>query len=499
MSEIIKCDKKANYRDCELAILRSAVDQADIKMKKRVINSPEIKKMIQIVEQFIRRKKLICYGGQGINEELPDEDKFYDKEVDLPDYDFFSPHALEDAKELTDLYYKSGFAEVEAKSAQHHGSYKIFVNFIPMADITQIHHDLYKTLKRDAILVHGIYYAPPNYLRMQMYIELSRPAGYVGRWEKVAKRLSLLNKNYPLTEKQCSTVDFQRRMVLSHKKEEPEIYDIVKDTLIEKGAVLFGGFAIANYAQYMPQSDKKQVKHIADFDAIVKDPAKIADKIRQALYQIGVEDVTIKKRPAIDEIIPEQMEIDIGGEIVAVLYPPMGCHSYNTLNGSSSSSKIRIATIDTMLSFYLAFIYANKPYFDPDRILCMAKYLYDVQQKNLLEQKGLLRRFTITCYGRQPSVDEMRAEKAQMFKKLQGKRGTRIYEEWFLNYRPYDDKVLKPKKTNWKKTFKDSSLISSRTRSSRTRSSRTRSYSSSSSSRSRSSRKLFDPYGALKK
>ena len=32
---------------------------------------------------------------------------------------------------------------------------------------------------------------PPNYLRMAMYLELSRPDGDVSRWEKVLKRLTL--------------------------------------------------------------------------------------------------------------------------------------------------------------------------------------------------------------------------------------------------------------------------------------------------------------------
>jgi hypothetical protein len=30
----------------------------------------------------------------------------------------------------------------------------------------------------------------------------------------------------------------------------------------------------------------------------------------------------------------------------------------------------------------------------------------------------------------------MRAEKAKKFKELQAKKGTRDYEEWFLNYKP---------------------------------------------------------------
>jgi hypothetical protein len=66
----------------------------------------------------------------------------------------------------------------------------------------------------------------------------------------------------------------------------------------------------------------------------------------------------------------------------------------------------------------------------------MSKFLFDVQQKNRLQQKGLLKRFSIICYGHQESIEEMRAQKAKKFKELQAKKGTRDYEEWFLNYKP---------------------------------------------------------------
>jgi hypothetical protein len=48
----------------------------------------------------------------------------------------------------------------------------------------------------------------------------------------------------------------------------------------------------------------------------------------------------------------------------------------------------------------------------------MASYLFDVQQKNSLEQKGLLKRFSIECYGKQPTIEEMRAEKAIKYQEL---------------------------------------------------------------------------------
>ena len=58
-----------------------------------------------------------------------------------------------------------------------------------MADIT-FYPDLFETLKRDSIKILDIYYCAPNYLRMSMFLELSRPNGDISRWEKVLKRVT---------------------------------------------------------------------------------------------------------------------------------------------------------------------------------------------------------------------------------------------------------------------------------------------------------------------
>ena len=444
-NKTIRCEKGLTIEECELAILRSSIDLAETKLAKRIVNSPEIQEIIIIVENFIKQKGFICYGGQAINQELPEEDRFYDREVDIPDYDFFSYNALDDAKELGDIYVSKGYKEVECKSGQHHGTYKVFVNFIPIADISFIPKDLFMTLKKDSIRVSGILYAPSEFLKMGMYMELSRPAGDLTRWEKVAKRLALLNKHYPLPHEGCDTIYFQRNIENKYKDRENEIYEMVKNTLINQGVVFFGGFGLSFYAKYMPKKQQENVKKIADFDVLIHEPQVTAEIVRERLADIDIH-VKIVKRKSIGEIVPEQYEISLDGEPIVVLYEPTACYSFNTIK--VNHQKIKIATIDTMLFFYLAFLYANKPYYDVNRILCMANFLYHVQQRNKLAQKGVLRRFTITCYGHQDSVEEMRAQKAEKFKELKDKRGTREYEEWFLNYRPGDKKVEETKPDN---------------------------------------------------
>lgn len=429
------CKKGASLHDCELTILRNAVDLAGTKMGQRMVNTPEVQDMITTVEDFLKKKGLICYGGVAIDALLPEQDKIYNKDVELSDYDFFSDNALDDAIELANIYYKKGYKEVEAKSGAHHGTYKVFVNFLGVADITSIPKELFNSLKKEAVRVGGILYCPANFLRMSMYLELSRPAGDISRWEKVWKRLALINKYYPLTDKQCSTINFQREVSDAvNLKKSDEIYETVKNTLIHQGCVFFGGYAISMYSQYMPKSLQTKLKKIPDFDVLSNDPETTAEIVKERLKDIGETKVKIVQHSAFGEIIPIHYEIKVGNDTIAFIYKPVGCHSYNMVE--RGHEHVKIATIDTMLSFYLAFLYANKDYYDPDRIICMSKFLFDVQEKNRLEQKGLLKRFSITCYGHQESIEEMRAEKASKYREMIGKKGTREYNDWFLSYKP---------------------------------------------------------------
>ena len=427
-------NKHKDLREKEIAILREAVDKAEERTGKKIAQSDQVRKMIQIVETFIREKKLICYGGTAINNILPAEDQFYNRDMEIPDYDFFSNSALNHAKELADKYIAAGYTEVEAKSGVHYGTFKVYVDYIPVADITQLENDIYNAISKEAIKVNGIAYAPPNYLRMSMYLELSRPKGDVSRWEKVLKRLILLNKHYPIKSPRCNALNFMRSFESGTHKENDEIYDTVRDTLIDQGVVFLGGYAASLYGRYMPAAERKIIEKNPDFDVLSDDPETSAVILKERLQQEGFNKISIEIRPGIGENIAPHYEVRVNKETVCFIYEPIACHSYNTLRVGDRI--IKVATIDTMLSFFLAFLYADRPYYDHRRILCMAQYLFAVQAKNRLKQTGLLRRFSISCYGNQPTLEDMRAKKAEKFKELKDKRNSKEFEEWFLRYVP---------------------------------------------------------------
>ena len=444
----MKCEKGLTFEECELAIIRQAVDKIEKKSGRKMLNNPVVQEIISIVEKFLVKTQRVCYGGTAINNILPEEAQFYDKSIELPDYDFFSPEPLQDAKDLADIFYKHGFTEVEAKAGMHAGTFKVFVNFIPVADISFVPKDLYKKIHKKAITKAGIYYSPPNYLRMLMYLELSRPQGDASRWEKVLKRLTLLNKTYPLRGKDCDYMEIQR-MFDSEKKLsegiEKKVFYIVRDSLINQKVVFFGAMANQMYLKDIKKFRRKKSLPIPDFDALALDPETTATIVKRQLTSEGIKKVTIKKHNGVGEILSSHYDIRVNGETVAFIYEPLACHSYNVI--SKGGHKIRIATLDTMLSFYLAFLYVNRPYYDPQRVLCMSHFLFKVQQRHRLQQKGILRRFSIDCYGDEKHTKEkVRAEKTKRYKELKKHKGGKEWEYYFLNYKPGEKDEKKSKK-----------------------------------------------------
>ena len=469
----IICEDNMTFQECELAILRKAVDDSSEKQGKLIATNDDVKKIINILEDFLKSKRVICYGGTAINNILPKNDQFYNKDLEVPDYDFYSNSAFDDAIELSNIYSNSGYTEVEAKSGVHHGTYKVYVNFLPIADITQLHAMIFDELFAASIKIAGIRYASPDFLRMGMFLELSRPNGDVSRWEKVHKRLNLLNKHYPLkTKYKCDNVEFQRKMnrdktqnqiIRKNGKNideiEAEIFAIIRNELAAQGAVFFGGYACGLYSKYMKDDDKHKLAKIPDFDAIIENVERSALIIKEQLESSGYTKITLIEHTAIGEIVPKHIEIRIGKESVAFLYEPIACHNYNKIN-IGNDMEINVATIDTILTFYLAFLYTKKIYYYKDRLMCIAEYLFNAQEKNRLSQKGLLKRFSMDCYGKQPTIEDIRAEKAEKFAELSSKKGTREYDEWFLNYKPSVQKK-ETKKSDSTKILNDKDIIHS--------------------------------------
>jgi hypothetical protein len=410
---------KATFEEIELTMLRSIVEKSEQIQGEKIMNSPETKKMINLVEEFISKHKCIVYGGTAINNILPKEDQFYDYNYELPDYDFFSPNAFKLAKTLANLYVKHGFKDVEAKSGIHKGTYKVFVNFIGIADITYIQQDIYETLKKSAILKHSILYAPVNFLRQSMFLEMSSPMGDVSRWEKIFARLKLLNKHYPLKATSCETQDTPPR--------DPKVFQLTKQTFMKEGVVFIGGYANSKYLSIV---NKTNIKNVPDFDVLSTNPQATVKNLIEVLSKAGYHPKMKEYKP-IDDMILKHYSVSIDDSPIAFVYEPIACHSYHVIK--EGNHELKIGTIYTLLCYYLAFMYANRYYFDENRLLCLSSVLFSAHHKNRLS-KGILKSFVLDCYGNQKTLMDIMKEKSRIFAKLS--HNSTEYKERFFRYVP---------------------------------------------------------------
>ena len=82
---------------------------------------------------------------------------------------------------------------------------------------------------------------------------------------------------------------------------------------------------------------------------------KTANHVVEKLKESGIQKVKVSQYAAIGEIVAKHYQILIGDETIAMVYEPIACHSYNKIY--MDGQHVKIATIDTMLTFFLAFYY----------------------------------------------------------------------------------------------------------------------------------------------
>ena len=457
-----------NMDECEMKLIEYQTESINDEIIPKMVQNATIKRIYAILINFIRKRKLVCYGGSAINAILPKSAKFYDEATELPDYDVFSANAIQDAKDLVDVYTQHGFDDVEARSGMHVGTFKVFVNFVGILDLTEVPQELFHELSADAIVKNQILNAPPLYLRMALHLELSRPKGDISRWEKVASRLQLLDQHFPYDTTATATtatatatatqIPISRTASLrkfipentetetkeeenteTEEKEERVVQDIVYRYLVKHQSVFFGMHALAIYREKDDQKDDQKEtqnqKQYSEYecDVLVKDPVKCAIELRKKLSKYNVK---VTEHPEIGEIVPEHATVYVDGRIVATLYDPVACHNYNEI--TYRNRKVRIATTDTIQSLYLAFSYVGSMRYNKAILQNFSKEIDALAKRHRLQQSGVWRRFGLPCYGDQATLETIRSKKAAMFAKLKQKKNTPEYERWFLRYTSAD-------------------------------------------------------------
>lgn len=393
-------------------------DLAQEQLDKEAAGNIVIQTVLAIVEDFLRANRLMCYGGTAINNLLPKDERFYDPERDIPDYDFFSMTPQIHAMELADKIAAAGYTAVEVKPGMHLGTFKVFANFTGVADISLLEKPIFERLWKDAVTRDDINYVPPNFLRMSVYLELSRPRGDVSRWKKVYSRIERLNKHYPIV---CPA----KAAELTHVHVSPELRKAIEAQMVREKVVLLG------FNASTLQSHRGSGQWKLPLDVLVT-PDKVeetADTFRAMFAGSHV-----KKGHEYGELLPAYVDVMDGNTTLVRVYETAACHSYHEF-----PSGLRVASIPTLLQFFLAMMYGDdsvREHLPEQRFLCTAQNLLDMVHDSSARRYQLLT--PIDCVGKQDSIVDMKMKKALTYERVaQHGKSSPQYLKQFFTYDPH--------------------------------------------------------------
>jgi hypothetical protein len=396
--------------------ISAAADEAQDIIDYSAAHDEEILYAIDIVEKFLRRTHRICYGGQAINAYLPEKYKFYDPLKSIPDYDFLTPDGKEDIRELVRRFKEAGFTEIGVRPGMHEGTMKVYINYTPVADVTEINPEFYRKLFERSTDIYGIQYIDVDSLRMMMYLELSRPRGEVGRWEKVFERLELLNMHMPV---KC--IRQKRRAGAGAVPAGREQRKHILDFIVYEQRVLVGADIVSYY--------KTRVKKAVKIDWFIKRKEPLlfyspkaeedASALKRQLEKYKA-DIRIEIVPSEAEFFPKVALIVLNDVVIAGAVQESACHAYNTVEMDSGRT-LRIGSFDTLITLYLSLTFQKRleGVFDKS-ILCLVQQLIELQHLYRSMKTPVFPFISIHCSGHQKQLSSLLREKVERIRQAKG-------------------------------------------------------------------------------
>jgi hypothetical protein len=177
----------------------------------RNIDINMIKRVLEIVKEFIISRKLIVYGGQSIDYALRLKGSSIYHDSQIPDLDFLSTRNVDDGYDLTDILIKKGFKNVNSVHGLHIQTMKVRVDSIWVADISYVPDKVFKLLP--TIKYNGMNILHPDYQRSDMHLAFCFPYAnppredIFNRFKKDVKRFNIIQQYYPMDVKDSNIIE----------------------------------------------------------------------------------------------------------------------------------------------------------------------------------------------------------------------------------------------------------------------------------------------------
>jgi len=344
--------------------------------------------IIKLVEQFLKQKKRKIYGGTAINKFVTIYDQYEE-----PDYDFYTPRPKSDAIELGHFLFKNGIKEVKISRGVLKGTYKVFANGIPSADLTYCPQKMYDLIPSKNI--NGLECTKPEFLKIDLLVSICNPEKATWRWEKDFTRYQKLNEKFPLqkigTNPKTQYNSDAEKLLNSYFKN--------KDNTIVTGMVAYNLYLKHSGFKdfYLPKLDYLEV--------LTTEPYEM---IRDLIKKYSIKNLNCKYYSHFLKIIPEKFVIFYKGiRLINIYYLKDKCYPFIKIND------LNVSSVDYLSLYCYSMIYQarviNNSYLENinSSLLynleqCKKRY-YQKNKTDLLSDK-FFKSFVYQCKGKELDI-----------------------------------------------------------------------------------------------
>lgn len=383
--------------------LKDIVDEEEVRETQKKMDKFE--KLFDIMKTFFKKRKIILYGGTAMNMHLPKEHKIYTDD-DFPDFDCFSMNPKKDSEDLANLFAKNNYKYIEIKYAMHDGTYKIYVDFEPICDITKISKKNHTILFKQASLIDGYYVTSIRHLKSASYLELAIPKSSLFRWQKVVQRIKLLESEFKNNKSSFSMKTIQ---FISFNDKVNECVNKMTSYAIENNLVLGGNHAIDYYIKESLETNLNTfmlTNSSGVFQCLSDNMKNTVEKLKSIIEKMNFKNIQVKEEHH-DFITPytkiyvtyfddnytfERIKLNL----CTVYSASEHCYSY------IKQSDKRIVSIFFLLHIMYHSLYVKEE--DIDRL--NIKNII-----NTLIKKINIEHFKTECYGSEITMNEIRRKR----------------------------------------------------------------------------------------
>lgn len=375
--------------------------------------------------EFIKQKKRIIYGGYAMNSLIISKDKSDDFYGNCRyDIEFYTPTPVKDSIDIAMYFHNKKYDNVVVGEALHPDSYKLYVEFENICDITYMDKNVYDSVKY--INMNDLQFINTEYMLIDAYRTFTDPMTSYFRLQKSLDRIYLILQHYPFDKNYLDVIYkeyLKRDMNL-------KILDFIRHNILQdSNMIIIGHYAV----NYFISKVNKRLPFYPYYEVISDNYIKDRDNIYKILKK-KYKDISFKKYHKFFQFYGERSEFYYKKQVILKLYSNNDrCNPYIV----SSKKKLNIGSYQLVIKYLLiGFVYNRLYNFKLEKnnykamlnMLVDAKNTYfDNNKLNLLDESPF-KHYIFECFGR--PLDLARESR------LRGQRNIKNHKKFRFEFRP---------------------------------------------------------------